>query len=84
MNWRASRAPSLRHARDEPGRPDDRHYRPSWTTPPGSAGSTRSASGKRPFTAQYTRPEFLGDYDARFVIVTQGPIGEALAYKRRK
>jgi predicted dithiol-disulfide oxidoreductase (DUF899 family) len=35
------------------------------------------------FTAQYTRLEFLDDYDARFVIVTQGPIDEALAYKRR-
>ena len=27
--------------------------------------------------------EFLDNYDARFVIVTQGPIDEALAYKRR-
>jgi len=27
--------------------------------------------------------EFLGRYDAGFVIVTRGPIGEALAYKRR-
>lgn len=35
------------------------------------------------FTAQFTRLEFLDNYDARFVIVTQGPIGEALAYKRR-
>jgi len=35
------------------------------------------------FTAQYTRLEFLEDYDARFVIVTQGPIDEALDYKRR-
>ena len=35
------------------------------------------------FTAQYTRLEFLDNYDARFVIVTQGPIDEALAYKRR-
>jgi predicted dithiol-disulfide oxidoreductase (DUF899 family) len=35
------------------------------------------------FTSQFTRLEFLGSYDARFVIVTQGPIGEALAYKRR-
>ena len=29
------------------------------------------------------RLEFLDSYDARFVIVTQGPIDEALAYKRR-
>src|SRR5689334_24610876 len=35
------------------------------------------------FTSQYTRLEFLDNYDARFVIVTQGPIDEALAYKRR-
>ncbi|QYC38346.1 hypothetical protein Nocox_03585 [Nonomuraea coxensis DSM 45129] len=35
------------------------------------------------FTAQFTRLEFLHDYDARFVVVTQGPIDEALAYKRR-
>ena len=34
-------------------------------------------------TSQYTRLEFLDNYDARFVIVTQGPIDEALAYKRR-
>ncbi|MRH88070.1 DUF899 domain-containing protein [Nocardia sp. SYP-A9097] len=34
-------------------------------------------------TSQYTRLEFLNNYDARFVIVTQGPIDEALAYKRR-
>ncbi|EYT81462.1 MULTISPECIES: DUF899 domain-containing protein [unclassified Streptomyces] len=35
------------------------------------------------FTSQYTRLDFLDAYDARFVVVTQGPIGEALAYKRR-
>jgi predicted dithiol-disulfide oxidoreductase (DUF899 family) len=35
------------------------------------------------FTSQFTRLEFLDSYDARFVIVTQGPIEEALAYKRR-
>ncbi|MCX4097011.1 DUF899 domain-containing protein [Nocardia sp. alder85J] len=35
------------------------------------------------FTSQFTRLEFLGNYDARFVIVTQGPIDEALAYRRR-
>jgi predicted dithiol-disulfide oxidoreductase (DUF899 family) len=35
------------------------------------------------FTSQFTRLEVLGNYDARFVIVTQGPIDEALAYKRR-
>ncbi len=35
------------------------------------------------FTSQFTRLEFLDSYDARFVIVTQGPIDEALAYKQR-
>jgi predicted dithiol-disulfide oxidoreductase (DUF899 family) len=35
------------------------------------------------FTSQFTRLDFLDRYDARFVIVTQGPIDEALAYKRR-
>ncbi|GAA5053080.1 DUF899 domain-containing protein [Streptomyces similanensis] len=35
------------------------------------------------FTAQFTRPDFLDAYDARFVVVTQGPIDEALAYRRR-
>ncbi|MGW4275839.1 DUF899 domain-containing protein [Streptomyces seoulensis] len=35
------------------------------------------------FTAQFTRPAFLDAYDARFVVVTQGPIDEALAYRRR-
>src|ERR1700720_3656961 len=35
------------------------------------------------FPSQFTRLEFLDSYDARFVIVTQGPIDEALAYKAR-
>ena len=35
------------------------------------------------FTSQFTRLEFLDNYDARFVIVTQGPIDEALAYRAR-
>ncbi|MBA8794472.1 putative dithiol-disulfide oxidoreductase (DUF899 family) [Friedmanniella endophytica] len=35
------------------------------------------------FTAQFTRLEFLDNYDARFVIVTQGPIDQALAYRDR-
>jgi predicted dithiol-disulfide oxidoreductase (DUF899 family) len=34
------------------------------------------------FTSQFTRLEILNNFDARFVIVTQGPIDEALAYKR--
>ena len=35
------------------------------------------------FTSQFTRLDALANFDARFVIVTQGLIGEALAYKRR-
>ncbi|OBA65029.1 hypothetical protein A5647_01735 [Mycobacterium sp. 1100029.7] len=35
------------------------------------------------FTSQFTRLEFLDSYDARFVIVTNGPIAEALAYKQK-
>ena len=35
------------------------------------------------FTSQFTRLEVLEPYDARFVIVTQGPIDEALEYKER-
>jgi predicted dithiol-disulfide oxidoreductase (DUF899 family) len=35
------------------------------------------------FTSQFTRLEFLENWDARFVVVTQGPIDEALEYKRR-
>ena len=34
-------------------------------------------------TTQYVRLDFLRKFDARFVIVTQGPIDEALAYKRK-
>ena len=33
------------------------------------------------FSSQFTRLDFLEQYDARFVIVTQGPIDQALAYK---
>lgn len=40
-------------------------------------------SGCTGFTSQFTRLEFLDPYDARFVIVTQGRIGDALAYKGR-
>jgi predicted dithiol-disulfide oxidoreductase (DUF899 family) len=35
------------------------------------------------FTGQFTRLEFLEPYDARFVVVTQGPIDEALAYRAK-
>jgi predicted dithiol-disulfide oxidoreductase (DUF899 family) len=46
-------------------------------------GEEWQCSGCTGFTSQFTRPEFLEAYDARFVIVTQGPIDEALAYKAR-
>lgn len=35
------------------------------------------------YTAQFTRLEFLEPYDARFVVVTQGPIDQALAYRAK-
>jgi predicted dithiol-disulfide oxidoreductase (DUF899 family) len=46
-------------------------------------GEEWQCSGCTGFTSQFTRLEFLDSYDARFVIVTQGPIDEALAYKAR-
>jgi len=47
------------------------------------AGEEWQCPGCTGFTAEFTRLEFLEDYDARFVVVTQGPIDEALAYKRK-
>jgi predicted dithiol-disulfide oxidoreductase (DUF899 family) len=46
-------------------------------------GETWQFGGCTSFTAQFTRLDFLEPYDARFVIVTQGPIDDALEYKRR-
>ena len=46
-------------------------------------GEEWQCSGCTGFTSQFTRLEFLDGYDARFVIVTQGPIDDALAYKKR-
>ncbi|MFD6415146.1 DUF899 domain-containing protein [Streptomyces sp. NPDC060194] len=48
-----------------------------------SPGKEWQCGGCTGFTAQFTRLAFLEAYDARFVIVTQGAIGEALAYRRR-
>ncbi|YCK40863.1 DUF899 domain-containing protein [Actinomadura sp. ATCC 39365] len=48
-----------------------------------SPGKEWQCPGCTGFTAQFTRLEFLDGYDARFVVVTQGPIEEALAYRRR-
>ncbi len=47
-------------------------------------GETWQCPGCTGFTSQFTRLEFLEAYDARFVIVTQGPIDEALAQKPRR
>ena len=46
-------------------------------------GEEWQCSGCTGFTSQFTRLEFLDPYDARFVIVTQGPIADALAYRAR-
>lgn len=46
-------------------------------------GETWQCGGCTGFTAQFTRLDFLDPYDARFVVVTQGPIDDALAYRRR-
>ena len=48
-----------------------------------SDGAEWQCGGCTGFTSQFTRLEFLDDYDARFVIVTNGPIDEALAYKTK-
>ena len=53
-------------------------YNHMWS--PGETWQCPSCTG---FTSQFTRLEFLDAYDARFVIVTQGPIDEALAYQAR-
>jgi predicted dithiol-disulfide oxidoreductase (DUF899 family) len=46
-----------------------------------SPGAEWQCGGCTGFTSQFTRLDFLTAYDARFVIVTQGPIAEALAYR---
>jgi predicted dithiol-disulfide oxidoreductase (DUF899 family) len=48
-----------------------------------SPGETWQCGGCTSFTAQFVRLGFLDPYDARFVIVTPGPIEEALAYRER-
>ena len=35
------------------------------------------------YTTQFTRTDFLRKYDARFVIITPGPIEDALAYRAK-
>lgn len=46
-------------------------------------GAEWQCPGCTGFTSQFTRLAGLEKFDARFVIVTQGPIDEALAYKRK-
>jgi predicted dithiol-disulfide oxidoreductase (DUF899 family) len=46
-------------------------------------GAEFQCGGCTYFTSQFTRLDFLDNYDARFVVITQGPIDEALAYRRR-
>ena len=48
-----------------------------------SPGAEWQCGGCTSFTSQFTRLDFLAKYDARFVIVTTGAIGEALAYRAR-
>lgn len=51
-------------------------YNHMWTD-----GAEWQCGGCTGYTSQFTRLEFLDSYDARFVIVTAGPIEEALAYR---
>ncbi|MCV7191349.1 DUF899 domain-containing protein [Mycolicibacterium brumae] len=46
-------------------------------------GAQWQCGGCTGYTAQFREPRFLDNYDARFVVVTQGPIDEALAYKKK-
>src|SRR6201989_2362697 len=46
-------------------------------------GAEWQCGGCTGFTSQFTRLEFFDSYDARFVIVTNGPIEEALAYREK-
>ena len=53
-------------------------YHHMWTD-----GAEWQCGGCTGFTSQFTRLDFLDNYDARFVIVTNGPIEEALAYREK-
>ncbi len=46
-------------------------------------GAEWQCDGCTTFTSVFTRLEFLKRYDARFVVVTPGPIDEVLAYAER-
>ncbi|WP_299562990.1 DUF899 family protein [uncultured Mycolicibacterium sp.] len=51
-------------------------YHHMWTD-----GAEWQCGGCTFFTSQFTRLDFLDNYDARFVVVTNGPIEEVLAYR---
>ncbi|BBY81293.1 DUF899 family protein [Mycolicibacterium pulveris] len=53
-------------------------YHHMWTD-----GAEWQCGGCTGFTSQFTRLEFLDSYDARFVVVTNGPIEDALAYRAK-
>ena len=53
-------------------------YNHMWTD-----GARFQCPGCTGFTTQFSRLDYLADYDARFVIITHGPMDEILAYKRR-
>ncbi|WP_232661619.1 DUF899 family protein [Pseudonocardia sp. TRM90224] len=55
-------------------------YNHMWDPDPDAEWQCGGCTG---FTSVFTRLGFLDKYDARFVIVTQGPIDAALAYARR-
>jgi predicted dithiol-disulfide oxidoreductase (DUF899 family) len=46
-------------------------------------GAEWQCPGCTGFTAQFTRTEFLEPYDARFVIVANAPLDEAMAYREK-
>jgi predicted dithiol-disulfide oxidoreductase (DUF899 family) len=48
-----------------------------------SPGAEWQCGGCTGFTSQYTRLDFLANYDARFVVVTTGAIDEVLAYREK-
>jgi predicted dithiol-disulfide oxidoreductase (DUF899 family) len=53
-------------------------YNHMWTD-----GAEWQCSGCTGYSMEFTRLDFLDSYDARFVIVTNGPIEEAVAYKAK-
>ncbi|MEC4615440.1 DUF899 family protein [Tsukamurella tyrosinosolvens] len=53
-------------------------YHHMWTD-----GNEWQCPGCTGVTSQYTRTDFLGNWDARMVVITNGPMDEILAYKKR-